>query len=198
MNRPHTIDPSLLKRLTPTSVSIVSNDCWGGVLYSRLGLRFESPFIGLVVEAEDYLDFLIRFLAKEEPKLEFISSEYDFPVALCLGARLKFYHYQSEEEAASCFERRYERMNWNRLRVKADFGKSGHTLKDIERWNELQLPHSLALYSPETKIPDDGVHHGLLVSDWVLDGQEMCFRSSSLFQVSTWLRTGKVLPPEAP
>lgn len=38
-----------------SKVSIISDNCWGGITYHSLGLEFLSPFINLFLESEDYL-----------------------------------------------------------------------------------------------------------------------------------------------
>ncbi|MDF1825778.1 MAG: DUF1919 domain-containing protein [Verrucomicrobiales bacterium] len=196
MSKQRSIDRNVLQYLIPQSFSIISDDCWGMACYSFFGYRYDSPFIGLVVESNCYLDFLLRFLAREPPELEFIETEREYPVALCLGAKLGFVHDESGEIAKEKFEQRYERINWNRLLVKIDFGKPGYSIEDMERWNKMELPNVLALYSSTTEIPSSGLHGGILVPEWCLNGYEMFALSVKHFQLPTWLRTGEILPSE--
>ena len=39
--------------LKSNPVTIISRNCWGGFTYHRLGLRFNSPFINMLIQEED-------------------------------------------------------------------------------------------------------------------------------------------------
>ena len=63
-----------IKKKIPT---IFACNCWGGLLYHRLRLPFESTFINLFVKDEDFLRFLYRPDFYMEQKLEWGYMEYD-------------------------------------------------------------------------------------------------------------------------
>ena len=44
-------------RLKNKTFSIISNNCWGGVVYDKYGLKYLSPTIGCYFYAEDFLKF---------------------------------------------------------------------------------------------------------------------------------------------
>lgn len=44
--------------LLENSISIISNDCWGGILASKLGLQMKSPFCNCYIGKEDYYQLL--------------------------------------------------------------------------------------------------------------------------------------------
>lgn len=103
---------------TPT---IFANNCWGGIVYNKLGLEFRSPLINMFERDEDYIKFL------ENPqkyintpltlKEELYSQELNinFPVCQCDDILLYFNHYKSFEEADDCWVRRKRRINWDNL-----------------------------------------------------------------------------------
>ena len=101
---------------TPT---IFSNDCWGGLVYNRLGLEFSSPFINMYENGEDYIKFLEKpekYLAaplqlEKQEYSEFIKGYY--PICKCDDILLYFNHYHSFESAKQCWERRKKRINRN-------------------------------------------------------------------------------------
>lgn len=37
--------------------SIISNNCWGGIVYDIFGLQYLSPTIGLFMFSDDYIRF---------------------------------------------------------------------------------------------------------------------------------------------
>jgi uncharacterized protein (DUF1919 family) len=46
------------KKLTQTDFTIISNNCWGGMIYESYNLPKESPTVGLFFMASDYIRFL--------------------------------------------------------------------------------------------------------------------------------------------
>ena len=110
-------------QLKEKPISIFSLNCWGGITYHKLGLRFESPFINMFLEPYDYISFL------EEPqkyieldiKLEYIkyNEELDinYPVCRCGDILLYFNHYDSYDKAKKTWDLRKKRINWENLFV---------------------------------------------------------------------------------
>ena len=51
---------SFIKRigLKNTDFTIISNNCWGGVVYDTFGLKYLTPTIGLWFTSDDYIKFL--------------------------------------------------------------------------------------------------------------------------------------------
>ena len=93
--------------------TIVSNNCWGGYVYQEFGLRYNTPFIGLFIYAEDYIKLLKNFRYYMNQELKFIDiskSKYirdvksrkdrrdDYPVGILEDIELHFLHYNSEIE----------------------------------------------------------------------------------------------------
>lgn len=105
-----------IKKNVPT---IISPNCWGGLLYNHLGLEFKSPFINMFEEHTDYLKILKNLDLYMESELEFAGMKEDgnsrqlYPVAKCADVLLHFNHAASFEEANECWERRKKRMNMN-------------------------------------------------------------------------------------
>lgn len=103
--------------------TIFANDCWGGIVYNRLGLEFSSPLINMFESDEDYIKFLREprkymekpLVLKDEIYSDFVQGYY--PVCLCDDILLHFNHYNSFEIANECWERRKKRINWHNLFV---------------------------------------------------------------------------------
>lgn len=111
------------KKLKENIPTIFSPHCWGGVTYSTLGLPFNSPFINMFENHDDYLKLLRNPRHYMECELEFAEMRYesilkrDYPVARCGDILLNFNHYISFDEAKDCWERRKKRINWDNLFV---------------------------------------------------------------------------------
>jgi uncharacterized protein (DUF1919 family) len=183
---------AISQQLLPKSFCIISDDCWGGQLYRQLRLQYATPTAGLWIEPKEYLDFLNNMLQRKKHSLEFLPSDKGYPLATCLGSTLHFMHYSSEEEARDKFTRRFDRINWNRILVKIDFGKPGYTTEDIERWNNIRLANSIAFYSSATHLPNSGVFNGILIPDWVIDGAAMFDITRKYFNIFAWVKSGNV------
>ena len=103
--------------------SIFSMNCWGGIVYHRLGLEFKSPFINMFVLEDDFIRFLSnpkKYIACE---IDYIEEKYNedlkiyYPICACDDIFLYFNHYNSFEDARNCWNRRKLRINWNNLFV---------------------------------------------------------------------------------
>lgn len=184
---------AISRLMLPSQFSILSDDCWGGQLFRQLHLPYSSPTVGLYVEPASYLEFVELVFRKELPDLNFVVSDLGFPVAVMQNdIRVCFVHYKSSVDAKEKFMRRFERIFWSRLLVKIDFGKPGYDLRHIIRWNSMQLKNSIALYSPSTPVPPAGIHNGVLIDEWTIDGAAMFDVTRRYFNIYEWVRSGKV------
>ena len=63
------------KQLKSTDFTIISNNCWGGMIYESYNLPKESPTVGSFFIAEDYIEFLSDLKGYVNGKLTFIKPE---------------------------------------------------------------------------------------------------------------------------
>lgn len=145
------------QNLKDTKFSVISNNCWGGMLYESYNLPKESPTVGLFFMADDYIKFLKDLKGYLNSELTFIdpkSSKWfeqvstdkrygNYPVGKLRDIEIFFLHYRSEEEARAKWNRRINRINWDRLLVKFN-DQNGCTQKNIEDF--LQLPFKNKLF----------------------------------------------------
>lgn len=119
--------------LERSNVSIISDLCWGGLLYRALGLRCQSPFRDMFIWNDDYLRLLgdLKHYCTEAD-LQFSRLSTDergtrYPMMLLGGdVRLHFNHARSPEEAIAEWDKRVGRINWDNLfiEMKADSPES--------------------------------------------------------------------------
>ncbi len=110
------------KRNKNTDISIIANNCVGGIIYSDLGLRFLSPTINLLFSSYDYFEFLNHLeyyldcdlIQKQLP-------EFSYPIGVLQRGEteivLHFMHYKTFEEAKQKWNERCKRVNFNNLYV---------------------------------------------------------------------------------
>ena len=61
------------KKLTNTNFTIISNNCWGGVIYESYDLPKNTPTAGLFFMADDYIEFVSDLKGNTSRPLEFIN-----------------------------------------------------------------------------------------------------------------------------
>ena len=177
-------------RIDDPHVSIISDDCWGGEYYRELGIPYLTPTIGLWINAPGYIDFICNLRDNLHAEICFTDSAYHFPFCRLNGVEIGFMHYKSQEETNAKWRRRCERVNPDRLFFKIDFGRPGFTMDDIERWNEIALPNSIALVNE--KFRGCRVHNGIHLPDWKLDGAKQYAISKKYFSLISWINHGEV------
>ena len=111
---------NMRKKLKNNSVSIISNNCIGGILYHDLGIKFNSPTINTLIYGDEYIDFIKNLKAYISCELEYDTSSKDYPIGT-LGFKngktihIHFLHDKSFEEAKTKWDRRKERIDYDNL-----------------------------------------------------------------------------------
>ena len=98
-----------LKKLENTHVSIISNDCTGGVVCHDLGLKFLSPTINLFFYHNDYIEYLENLIYYNNAEIfEISKTDVEYPVGEIVQNENKinicFMHYDNFET---------EKQKWN-------------------------------------------------------------------------------------
>lgn len=146
------IDKRNRRKLKNKDFTLISNNCNGGVILHDLGLPFNSPFVNLWIKPHDY----IKMLSSLE---EYLSYELfcveekgvPYPVGQLKDIRIYFQHYPSFEDAKEKWERRKNRMNWEKIYVLfAD--RDNCTLDDLKQFD--QLPYKKIVF---THVPHDEI-----------------------------------------
>lgn len=105
------------KKLRYNNFSIICSNCIGGFIYHRLGLQFLSPTINCFIEPSDFIRFCEHLEYYLSLRLEFIESDKPYPVARLDDVTVYFNHSNSKEEAESTWEKRKNRVNYDKLYV---------------------------------------------------------------------------------
>ena len=153
------------KSLKNTDFTIISNNCWGGMIYESYNLPKQSPTIGMFFMAEDYIKFLVDLKGYVNGKLTFIHPEQSrwknapqvvadkkfgtYPVGVLSNGKSEievfFLHYKSEQEARAKWERRVQRINWDNLLIKFN-DQNGCKQKNVEDFMNLKYKNKLFLH----------------------------------------------------
>lgn len=120
------------KQLINHDFTIISNNCWGGLVYQSYNIPYKTPTIGLYFFSEDYILFLknleyylsldLVFIEPKESKhySELLKKHNNikFPIGILGDIEIMFMHYSTEEEAYEKWSKRVNRINWDKLIVK--------------------------------------------------------------------------------
>lgn len=134
-------------KLNNTDFTIISNNCWGGIVYEWFGLEKLSPTVGCYFFAADYIKFLKDIRSYLSKTLEIVSAgesrhaeilerkgQTDVPVGILGDVEIIFLHYKDPSLVREKWNRRVERINWNNLIYKFSYmnGCDEALLNDFE------------------------------------------------------------------
>ena len=135
------------------NISIVCNNCFGGMFYKKYGLQFNSPTIGLFIRSRDYIHYLEnieRFVGGGiEQKLD---TDEKWPVGILHSqgntvspVTIHFQHYESFEQASKAWTRRERRLNLDNL-VVVYMHTPYTTQDDLRRFAILPFERKIVIY----------------------------------------------------
>lgn len=148
------------KKILDTNFTIISNNCWGGLIYQSYGIEYKTPTIGLFFMADDYIKFIYNIREYTSEKLEFIEPEETkyrdyfkehskfglYPIGKLKDIEIHFLHYKSKEEALEKWNRRVQKINWDRLLFK--FNDQNLCTKDhIKKFSDLPEKNKICFIS---------------------------------------------------
>lgn len=152
------------KSLISEKFTIISNNCWGGMIYESYDLPKETPTVGLFFVASDYIKFVSNLQEYFETELEFITENESkwknildsdkrfgtYPIGKLKDIEIFFLHYHSEEEAKQKWKRRIKRVQWDRILIK--FNDQNYcTEQDVEEFISLQMKNKVFFTSKHWK-----------------------------------------------
>ena len=178
------------RRLRNRNVTIISENCWGGILCQYLGIGYNSPFVGLLVPAPDYIKILrslrnyvegeFRFIPRNESRYEanLRYFKWDFPIAELTPkgggdtVEIHFLHYKTPEEALEKWHRRAKRIDYDNIIVKLA-ERNECTDKEIAEFETLNYPSKVCFTAKQypfqsTRVLDalDFIKRGRVNWEW--------------------------------
>lgn len=108
-------------KLYESNISIISNNCWGGMAYNTLGMECLSPFKNLFIEDLDYLKIIsdISKYLNNEPILDRYEvekhSNINYPVLRIDDVEIHCNHTTDANRAIGDWTRLKEKVNHNNL-----------------------------------------------------------------------------------
>ena len=164
------------KKLHDPRFTVISNNCWAGLVYESYGLQKQSPTVGMYFMAEEYVKFVsdlpyyiqqcqLRFIPPENARHKtFYAQDKRFgtyPIARLGDVEIAMLHYHSEEEAAQKWNRRCQRICWDRMLVKMN-DQNACTPEIADRFLSLPIKSKL-FFTVRDTIDGEGV---VRARDW--------------------------------
>lgn len=108
-----------------SSLTIISRNCIGGIIYHDLGLQFKSPIINMYIETKDFLllcNDLMSFFSLDTTLVQKDDCNFDFPVGILTSKKgqsitLYFMHYDNFSSAKEKWYERCSRVNYNNILI---------------------------------------------------------------------------------
>lgn len=150
------------RKLIDENFTIISNNCWAGLIYQSYNQSYKTPTVGLFFMAEDYIKFIYNIKYYFSQKITFISADDSkweaerknnsnwgtYPIGRLDDIEIHFLHYHSQEEAAEKWYRRIERINWNRILYKFN-DQNGCTEKELNMFAEFKQLNKICFTSKQ-------------------------------------------------
>lgn len=148
----------LRKRFKNPTLSVFASNCIGCLILHDLGVRFNSPFVNLYLNAEDYLKFLKK--PREYLEMDFgkVETEHPYPVATLGDLTFHFVHYRDYETAVTAFKKRTERINYENLFVIFS-ERDGCTYEDLLTFDNLPYKNKIVF----THLPYNDVESAFYI-----------------------------------
>ena len=178
---------------------IISNNCWGAEVYNRLGVKYNTPFVGLFIYGPDYIKLLENFDNYINYELSFIpqskwnKSTISYPIGLLNDIEVHFMHYKDENEALSKWNRRLERMKKVTNKNNYFFKICDRDLTDINiirRFHKLPFKNKISF---GIKNFDTKNHFQLIENEnnqSVPDGVSLYRHSYKYIDILKWVNSG--------
>ena len=122
----------LRDRLTNHDMTILASNCIGGIVYSDLGVEFNSPTINLMIASNEFVKMCTNLEHYLSAKLLFAedNNEVQYPIAKLDDITVHFTHYSTKEEAEFDWERRKKRIRTDNMFIMTN-DRDGLTEEDI-------------------------------------------------------------------
>lgn len=149
-------------------ISVISNNCNGGVLCHNLGLQFLTPTINLWIPIDDYINYVLHLKDfKNATMTEVVEPDIQYPIGILHNhnfgdVKIYFQHYKNFEEAKNKWFERSKRIDFNNIFLVIEAGKNAVPPVDNIVLKQLDsLPYKKVIFT-------DTVHNGIK-SEFPLD-----------------------------
>jgi uncharacterized protein (DUF1919 family) len=139
------------KAISTDGFTIISQNCIGGVLYHDLGMQFLSPTINAFIPQPDFVRFVLNLRNYMECELDMRWGE-TYPIGRLKDIEIHFMHYHTCQEAEDQWNRRKQRIKWDKIMVLST-DRDGFDDSTFAEWKK--IPYSKVLFTANEKYGTD-------------------------------------------
>lgn len=136
-------------------ISIISQNCIGGVFYHDLGMQFLSPTVNLFIKEPDFVRFVLNLEHYLGCSLQ-MQWGGEYPIGTLDDITIYFMHYDTCEEAKLAWERRAKRVDLDRILVLST-DRNGFGDESYRLWK--QIPYPKVLFTANPDFTEDAVYY---------------------------------------
>ncbi len=175
--------------------TIISNNCWGAEVYKNFNLSFSTPFIGLYLYPDCYLQLITDFENLINSPLTFATkskyvSSFNYPVGLLNNEiEIHFLHYYSPEEAIEKWSRRIARISSEKEKLFFKFDdRDGCKYHHLKAFHSLPFKNKISFTCKNYPEFENNIRIATSkTSKEVIDGFALFGESIKYFNLESWL-----------
>ena len=139
------------RKLKISGLTIISQNCIGGVLYHDLGVEFLSPTINAFIPEPGFVKMVLNLRCYMEQELMIHWGE-EYPIGMLDDVEIHFMHYETCQEAKEAWDKRKMRINWDKIFVVAT---DRNKFDDVVFENWKKVPYPKILFTAQRKYASD-------------------------------------------
>lgn len=141
-------------RIKNKDISIISNNCFGGIFCRNNNLKYLSPTCGMFFIGREYIKFIYNMKYYLEQELCFINIldsnysdylkkiQYKGLIGKLGDLEICFLHYKNEDEAREKWNRRKKRINFDKIVYKFN-DQNMCTYEDLKKFDEFEAKNKI-------------------------------------------------------
>ena len=140
------------KTVDLSEITLISQNCIGGVMYHDCGAKFLSPTVNLFIMPHDFMMF-VENAEKYLSGTPIVKDGEKYPMGeLSDGIKINFMHYETKEEALEKWEQRKQRINKKKIFVIC-IERDGFDEEAFDAFKK--IPYPKALFTRNIKWKDE-------------------------------------------
>ena len=148
------VGPFKAKKFEITDFTIISNNCFGGIIYRNNHLPYLTPTAGLFIMPADFIKFInnLKYYLNIEPiEIDIQNSKhhdylekinYNGVIGKIEDIELMFLHYSDFDEAKEKWLRRTKRINFEKIIYKFN-DQNNCTIEELKAFNEFDAKNKI-------------------------------------------------------
>lgn len=153
------------KKIKNHNFTIISNNCFGGIIYRNYHIPYQSPTCGVYFMAPEYIKFIYNikdYINSEITEIEIDESKYkeylkkvkyDGIIGKIKDIEICFLHFDNIEEVNEKWKRRTNRINWNRIIYKFN-DQNLCTYEELQKFQDFTAKNKICFTAKKYKNID--------------------------------------------